>query len=164
MATTNPLRLVYEAIWSFLEAQPDFAAGVPVGDRIKYTGTDPYVDKETLTQSDYPQVRVVARGLAPHLERTSNASSVNVLWMIEISSGTQRFATLFDVEWWILQAMVDWRTHMSGLAMGASGYVTNCRPVQVKTDLGGPQRDKGNKGWSSVWAGETEIWLKTSEL
>ena len=165
MPTTNPIRLVYEAIWSMVESQTEFNTLVPAANRVKYSGTlIQATEKETLSQADYPQVRVIATAMRPHLERTSNGSSLDVLWSIEITTGERQFQDLFDVEWAIYQAMSFWRTYFTGLAMEASGYTVQCRPAAVRTTLGDPAVDRGNRGWSSVWAGITEIWFATASL
>lgn len=164
MPVTNPIRLLHAALWNILQNQAEFAAAVPVGNRINYTGTARAPDKDTLSSADYPQVRILARGLRPHLHRTSSGSSLTILWVIEISSGDQRFRTLFDVEWYIYRAMVDWEAHVTAVVWNGKELVKTCRPVAVKTALGDPQVDKGNVGWSAVWAGETELWITTGDL
>jgi len=165
MPTTNPIRLVYEAIWSMLEAQTEFNALVRTTNRVKYSGTlIQGTEKETLSPTDYPYVRVVATAMRPHLERTSNGSSLEILWKIEISTGQRQFQDLFDVEWAIYQAMSFWRTHFVGLAMEAGGYTVSCRPAAVRTTLGDPAVDRGSRGWSSIWAGISEIWFATASL
>lgn len=162
---SNPLQLVYQAIWSMLEAQSDFATLVPAANRVKYSGTLIQAsDKETLSPSDYPYVRVLATAMQPHLERTSNGSSLKVLWKIEISTGERQLTDLFAVEWAIYQAMAFWRTHVEGLDMEGDGYVVLCRPAAVRTQLGDPTIDRGARGWSSVWAGISLIWFATASL
>ena len=164
MPVTNPIRLLHAALWNILQNQADFVAAVPAGNRIKYTGTARAPEKDTLSSADYPQVRIVARGVRPHLHQTSSGSSLTILWAIEISSGDQRSRTLFDVEWSIYRAMVDWETHVTAVIWNGIELVKSCRLVAVKTDLGDPQVDRGNRGWSAVWAGETELWITTGDL
>lgn len=164
MPVTNPIRLVYLALWKILEGQPDFAAAVPECNRIKYTGDARAPEKDTLSSADYPQVRIVAKGLRPHLHRTSSGSSLAILWVIEVSSGDQRFRSLFDVEWTIYRAMEDWETHVKAVLWNGLELVKSCRPVAVKTELGDPKVDRGNRGWSALWAGETELWVTTGDL
>lgn len=166
MAVTNPLRLIHAAIWQMLEDEATFTPLVQAGNRVKYTKTDrfPESGRETLSNSQTPEVRVSARGLLPHLDRTSNGASLTVRWSIEVPSGDQRFETLFEVEWAILKAMSKWRTRLAALGTAATWYVVKSRPLPVKTDLGDPQLDRTATGWSSVWMAETEIWCKTSFL
>jgi len=165
MATTNPIRLVYSALWDILEAQTDFATAVPSGNRIKYTSTSiPPDAKDTLSTADYPEVRILARGLRAHHHRTSNSSSLEILWEIQVSSGDRRFQTLFDVEWYVFQAMTDWQAHVAAVAWNGHPLVNRCRTVEAQANLGDPRRDRGNLGWSSVWAGFTELWITTADL
>lgn len=164
MPVTNPIRLLYAALWEILEGQADFAAAVAEGNRIKYTEAARAPDKDTLSTADHPQVRILAKGFRPHLHRTSSGSSLAVLWSIEVSSGDQRFRTLFDVEWSIYRAMENWQTHVTAVLWNEKELVKSCRPVAVKTELGDPEVDRGNRGWSAVWAGETELWITTGDL
>lgn len=148
-----------------LEGHDDFATLVAAPKRIKYSGTlQEATEKDVLSQADYPQVRVIATAMRPHLQRTSNGSSLEILWQIEASSGERQFADLFAVEWAIYEAMASWRNYFTSLSMDASGYTVQCRAASVRTTLGDPGVDRGNYGWSSVWAGITEIWFATASL
>lgn len=165
MPTTNPIRVVYQAIWSMLEGHSDFATLVGAEKRVKYTGTlIQATEKDTLTQADFPYVRVVAVGLRPHIEETSNSSALTILWKVEVSSGSRQSATLFGVEWAIYEALANWRTYFVGLTMDGDGYTVDCRPAAVRTTLGDPEVDRGTRGWSSIWAGITELKFKTASL
>jgi hypothetical protein len=165
MPVTNPIRLLYSALWDILEAQSDFAAGVPAGNRIKYSETPrPPDPKDTLSTADYPNVRLVARGLQSHHHRTSNSSTLAVLWEIQVSSGDTRFQTLFDVEWWIFRAMAGWEAQVTDVKWEGKELVNSCRTLEAETELGDPKLDRGNRGWSTVWAGVTELWITTADL
>ena len=165
MATTNPIRLLYSALWDILEAQSDFASAVPALNRIKYSEDPiPPERKDTLSSADYPDVRIMARGFQSHHHRTSSSSSLAVLWEIQVSSGDQRFGTLFDVLWYIYRAMEDWEARVTGVVWNGEPLVNSCRTLQAQWKLGDPELDRGNKGWSTVWAGATELWITTGDL
>jgi hypothetical protein len=160
----NPIRLVYAAIWDMLEDKYEFTSLVEEGNRIKYTGSKLAPDKDTVSTASLPQVRVIATGLEPHIRRTTSGSSLNIIWEIQIASGDQRFATVFDVSWAIYRAMTGWADHIMTLEYGGETFVTLARPLKVKTELGSPEADRGIKGWSSVWAGEVQLWFNTTLL
>ena len=160
----NPIRLVYAAIWEMLEDKYEFTQLVPVGNRIKYTGTKRAPDKDTVDPASLPQVRVIAAGLKPHLFRVTSGSSLVIRWEIQVASGDQRFATEMDVAWAIYRAMTGWATHIMALKWKDETFARLHRPLEVETDLGNPEADRGIKGWSSVWAGEVEMWFSTTQL
>lgn len=161
----NPIRLVYAAIWDMLEAKTEFTNLVTAANRIKYTNTtgNRAPDKDVAT-SVGPQVRVLAVGLNPHLFRTSTQSSLIVRWEIQIASGDQRFAIDFDLSWAIYRAMTGWATHIQALTWKGEKFANLHRPMEVETELGDPQADRGIKGWSSVWVGEVRMWFSTTQL
>jgi hypothetical protein len=165
MPVTNPIRLLYSALWDILEAQSDFAAGVPTGNRIKYSETARPPDaKDALSTADYPDVRILATGFRSHHHRTSSSSTLDVLWEIQVSSGDTRFQTLFDVQWWIFRAMAGWEAQVTDVKWEGEELVKSCRTLQARTALGDPKLDRGNQGWSNVWAGVTKLWITTSDL
>lgn len=161
----NPLRLVYNALWTMLEAQSQFTDIVAVGNRIKYTGTDrtpkPWLDGG-LQPADFPKVRVVMKRLVTHLHRTSNGSNLTVIWGVEVNSGDQRFADQLDVDWAIYVAMEDWTTHLrDALTWEDENFVRRCRPLEVDVTLSDAQK---NLGWRDAWLGETDLWFATADI
>ncbi len=165
MPITNPIRLLYSALWDILEAQTEFTDAVPSGNRIKYSQSSiPPDAKDTLSTADYPDVRIVATGLQSHHHQTSSSSSLMVLWEIQVASGDRRFQTLFDVEWSIFRAMADWETYVTDVKWNGNELVNRCRTLQARSTLGDPKLDRGNQGWSSVWAGATVLWITTADL
>jgi len=159
----NPLRLVYKALWTLLEAQSQFTTEVKSGNRIKYTGTDRHPEKDgELQPAGYPEVRVVMKKCVPHLQRTSNGSSFGIIWGIEVRSGDQRFQDLLDVEWAIYLAMENWVTTLQdGLTWNSENFVRRCRPLQVDVAMTDEHK---NKGWRDVWLGETDLWFATADI
>jgi hypothetical protein len=163
----NPIRLVYKALWDLVEAQTQFTDAVPAGNRIKYTGSDPHPEKTArLPPADFPEVRLVARSMRPHLDRTSNGASLTVAWAFQVNSGSQLFAGLMDVDWAIFLAMSTWASYLMSdedtrPTWNGEVIVRRCRPVQVDIEMS----DTGKvKGWRDAWVGETDLWFATSDL
>lgn len=165
MSATNPLRQVYSAFWSMLEAHSGFTDLVLVGNRIKFSGTAARSpQKPEISDADLPEVRVVQTGLHPHLQRTSNGSSLVTRWAVQIASGDQRMPALMDVQWAIYRALMGWETHVQALQWESKEFVTVCRPLEVKVELTDRRANRGIRGWSDVWAGEVIMWFATADL
>lgn len=160
----NPLELIYDAFWVMLEDNSDFASEVPAGNRIKYTGTTEAPEKDEVSGADFPEVRVVCAGSKPHLQRTSNGSSWNTIWEIQIATGDQRFEAGFKVQWPVYCALSIWETRMKALTYGGNAFVTLCRPLSTEDSLTNQDLNRGIRGWSAIWRGELEMWFQTSAL
>ena len=160
----NPLRLVYAALWTMLEAHAPLTALVKYRNRIKYTGTALAPEKDTLSNADTPELVVVAAGFRPHLQQTSSSSSITIRWEIHVTSGDQRFETLLNVEWEVYRAMRDWEATLSTLTFAGKRFVTLSRPLTARTRLDDRKLNRGIKGWTTVWACETRLDFTTSDL
>ncbi len=161
----NPLRLVYAAIWTMLEAKTEFTGLVLTGNRIKYTNTvgNRAPDQDVAT-SVGPRVRVAHTGFIPHLFRVTGGSSLVIRWEIEIASGDQRFATELDVTWAIFRAMTGWATHIQTLTWKGETFARLYRPQKDDAEIMDVNVNRGIKGWSSLWTGEAELWFSTTQL
>ncbi len=167
MSAENPLRQIHNALWTLLGANSDFDSLVPDGrKRVNWIGSSraPEVD-EGLSPADYPRVRIVPVKIEPHLDETSNSSSLTVIWQVQVATGDQRLQTLLDIEWAIYRAMQTWRTHLrDSLTWNGKNFVTCCRPMATETKLDDKGQDRGTRGWSAAWTGETRLDFTTSDL
>lgn len=161
----NPFTLVYNALWDMVESWPPFAGMVRVGNRVKFTGKSREIIKQEVTTSDLPEVRLISVEAAPHLQRTSNSTSVVVTFQWQVSTGDQRLdAALFPLKWEMLRAMSKWELALSALTWNDKSFVKLYRP-QVAAD-GELQADliRGIKGWSTIWSCTVELWFTTTDL
>jgi hypothetical protein len=164
MANDNPLRQIHNALWAMLEASSDFCSFVAPENRIKFNGDALPADTPQISTGSTPEVRVLHVGLEPHLQRTSDRSSVVARWEIQIHSGDDRLLTDLDIEWAILRALVDWQTHLQALAWQGQPFVEVCRPVTAEAANTNRKGNRGIKAWRAVWAGEIRMWFRTSDL
>lgn len=167
MSAENPLRQIHNALWALLAANDDFDALVPAGlRRVNWIGSSraPEVD-EGLSPADYPRVRIVPVKIKPHLQRTSNGSSLDVIWQVQVATGDQRLQTLLDIEWAVYRALLTWETHLrDDLRWSGKEFVKLARPLETETNLDDKKQNRGTRGWSAVWTGETRLWFTTSDL
>lgn len=170
MSLSNSTWLVYNALWTILEASSSFTTAVHADNRIKYTDTsDREPDRHTSTYKDFPAVRIRPLGLGPHAHRTSNSSMKSLRWAIDVFSGEQRLAedvdAIADVDDAIYNAMVNWKTTMSTFTHAAHGFVVPwCGMLEAETGLTQDEYQTTQRGWKTVWIGETDVWFQTTSL
>jgi hypothetical protein len=121
-----------------------------------------------MTEGKTPEMEVVAAGMRPHLQQTSSGSGLTLRWEIRVTSGSELFATLMDIEWEIFRAMEGWSTYMSSLQWASKAFVKVCRPLLSRESLGSTReaitRSRGRRGWTCVWACETDLDFTTSDI
>lgn len=169
--TTDPFSAVYEELWSLLEDSEEFGRRVAEGNRIKYikdgdNTRDP--EKDQMSTADFPEVRLVPAGIFPHLQRTSNSSSIVARYAIEIRSGDKRLNEAhFPVIWAVYRAMAPWAARLRELTWNDGDVFINlARPVgDVIEDMErGGDVSRGIEGWFAIWTVEVSMWFQTSAL
>lgn len=167
----NPLRQVYSALWTMLEASSAFTSYVKTGNRIKFTGTSLAYNKDAVGGADLPDVCIGLAGQDIHLQNTSSSSKIVQIWEIRVSTGDVRIAAVLDVNWIILCAMLGWETNLrDALTWESSGpkgdgkFVIVCRTLKIKDLLDEETLNRGNRGWAAVWRGEVELNFRTTDM
>lgn len=158
----DPITKLHEALWTLLEAHTPFTALVAESNRIKYTSsTGPY--KQNLVVADMPEVRIVPVSTTPHLQRTSNGSSLVKRFEVQVKVGSIYVANLYELEWEIYRALATWATTLQALKWNDKVFVKLCRPTSISEDRDTSPKG-GSIGWSCVWACEAEMWFDTADL
>lgn len=162
MAESDPITKVFDGLWAMLEGDSRFTALVPSNNRIKYNTREG--DKLEVSTADFPDTRIRYLGGTPHTERTSNSSTLFLVWSVEVATGDQRYATIFPIEWAVYCALLGWGTHLRTLTYGGvAGFVKNAYYTGTTTAaIDNNQLNRGTKGWSSVWQGEVQMWFATA--
>lgn len=148
-----------------MEDWPLFASTVKVGNRVKFTGDLGIKIKKEIATADLPEVRLISSSAAPHLQRTSNGTSVIATYEWQISTGDQRLdAVLFPLKWAMLRAMSDWQATLRALTWNSKTFVRLLRSGlaadgELESDL-----TRGVKGWSIIWSCTVELWFTTVDL
>lgn len=162
---TDPFTLIYNALWGMLESWPSFARMVRVGNRIKFTGKLREIVKHEVATRDLPEIRLITIDALPHLQRTSNSTSVLMTLQWQVSTGDQRLdAILFPLKWEMMRAMSRWETALNALVWNDKPFAKLYRS-QLAAD-GQLQADlvRGIKGWSIIWSCTVELWFTTTDL
>lgn len=169
MATTNPLTAAVEALWTLLEASPAFCAAVPVGSRIKRTGSipNPILHPRPLDR-DFPKVDILTYGHKTHQYSDSSGSEFWKIFSIEIKTRHTWIANdvdesdgLLDLEWIILRALTPWIATMEAITFGSQHPIADCRLLDATEQIDPSQ---AHKGWKVVWQGIIHFYFDTTSL
>ena len=162
----DPFTIVYNGIWSLLEASDEFTSMVKPGNRIKFTGDDRRDPlKREVSQADLPEVRLICTASTPHLMRTSNASTFKKTYEIQISSGSRMYdASCFPLEWIIFKALADWQATLLALTWCGKKFVISAVPGSIRNGIAESDLNRGITGWASIWAVDVEMVFATADL
>lgn len=148
----NPFIGVYTELWNMLEGNSAFTAVVTkAGNKIKYTGGAEFPDKETMSDADFPEVRIVLAGLQLHAECDTSSSSCWTKWAIQVKSGRFPMSTILAVDWAVFRALHHWRTYLRTNVLWAGEEIVKfLKPREASQQLDG---EGGITGWTTVWIG-----------
>lgn len=150
--SNDPLSRIEEELWFALESHAGLAALVQVGNRPKLTGPQDQPFKDSLTNSDVPELSMLpAGGEADTVGQGVSSSSVGVIlrWSIGIVTDeirTNRLNSVHPVLWACLQAL--WRVKYG--ANNPLDYVNLIRATAFFDQVTDPVKDRGAQGWKGV--------------
>jgi len=168
----SPFRLTYNGLWDLLEADPDFNTHfktkihynpeVTAGASAGYASAP---ERFEISEADCPSVRIDLVKMMPHAFRTSNGSSIKLLWAIKVATARRIWSEVLDSDWIIWRAMHDWQTIFKpSVVWNGQQIVKSCYTVEVTQTLRDRDENRGIVGWSTAWMGVTELWFDSSEL
>lgn len=162
----NPFTMVYDALWTMLEAHPQFEQDVKPGNRIKYNSDkdrDPL--KQAVAAGDLPEVVLIGTTVAANLMSSSSGSSCTRQYTWLVSTGDFRYNKyLAQVEWEIFVAMLNWRTVLTALKYADKNFVKQANIVSATMGASDRERNRGIIGWSAAWTVEVQMMFTTSDL
>lgn len=164
MSTTNPIRLIHDAIWSMLEANADLTTLVKSANRIKYDAATPPVARDVLTEGHVPELLLKPMGIRAHQEQTSSTSHMEIDWQLEVTTGDQRLATVLDIDWEIYRAMLHWETYLGAVVFESKRVATVNMLVGQKMTVDDSAGNRGIKGWRSIWGIRTILDFNTADI
>ncbi len=163
MSNNNPLLQIYETFWDMLEDSTHFTDLVLPGNRVKYHETPN--EKDTLSApADFPQVAVVPVQTDNAAFSDSSGSGISITWSIRVLSGERKLESILDVQWAVIRALANWQQRMMNLTWEADEFVKSCRALKTNHDIDNKLQNRGTRGWSDIWTGETQCWFRTFDL
>ena len=94
----NPIKKLYDALWEMLDDSTELKELVKPGNQLKWMENHTW--KDQILDADLPEIQIVPVTVTPHLQRTSNMSSMLEQFAIRVATGDQRIdKNLFDIRW-----------------------------------------------------------------
>ena len=170
MATGNPFWDVHDVLWDLLEAKTTFTS--KVGKKLNFTESFRTPLPDVASASDFPMVMVWPAGFVAQDRDSSNCTRITLQWEVLVHSGEMPLDPIFDIQWGIFAALIDWDTDMYAITWGSENPVKNCDIMSVREslydDATGPGArglpDYNIRGWRSVWVGRTDLWFNHTNL
>ncbi|MGO8744624.1 MAG: hypothetical protein ACLQNE_01420 [Thermoguttaceae bacterium] len=160
MPDQDPLTQVYTALWGLLEADPAWCGLVKPANRIKFLGPNVSPRKDEAVSADFPEVRIEAAAMTPHLNADSSNSRVTARFEIRVASGQQGYdAALFPVLWQTLRALHGYQAALMALVWRGQPFVKRVQSQEASIGAKDPSLQRGNRWWSAVWVCEVEMWF-----
>lgn len=165
MPDIDPITLCYDKLVTMLSEHVGFMTLVKKKNLITFSGKNRDPIKSEVSTGDLPEVRVLPRGGVPHIQRTSNSSSMIERFEVQISSGDQRVgAVLFPVKWEVYRALSGWAAALQALLWKSKTFVKLARPIDVSDGVAEDDLRRGIEGWASIWSVEIHMWFATTDL
>lgn len=161
----DPFSILYDALWTLLEANSGLTALVKVGNRVKYASWFHNPLKDIFSDADLPQVAIVPVGTLFNLNNTSSSTFVTARFDARLIVGDQRLdqvGGLFAVKWEMLKAMRLWTVHIKNLQWNSKNYIVDLHTEDAPDE---PFiEEKGIKGWVSFLRFKVRMVFTTSDL
>lgn len=165
----SPLELVYNGIWSMVEQSAALTELVRPGNFIKWN--DPsfaWPDKDEISDADLPELGLAVTQMLGKLRATSSGSSVVARYEWLLATGDPSVVrVMLPVMWAVFAALVDWPVTALELEWpvgSGQSFVKRVDLLEANCGLAEPARNRGIRGWSSIWACEVEMWFATRDV
>lgn len=158
---TDPLSIVYNALWDLLEAHTGFTDLVKVGNRAKYDGWMHSPKKDFVSVADTPEVAIVPAG-SPVPTTPSGSVLLRKTFAAGLVVGDQRIGEIggfLPVQWELIRAFHGWETPLKALTWSGNTFVNALRLEETSDTLLDTQQtvDRGIAGWVAVL--RFQVWM-----
>lgn len=164
----NPFEMVYDALWELVDQSVPMSDLVKLGNRISFNRPD---DRDPLkvqiSSNDKPELMLTTEGTSGvNLQSTSSSTMITRKYAWVLATGDNRLSVgkLYPVEWALLCALCDWVTVLERLTWRDKNFVTRCSVTDVSEGMSDSQRNRGIKGWSTIWKCEVRMDFSTADL
>lgn len=162
----DPLSQVYDLLWDLVEASPLVKSYVRVGNRIKFN--DPsWISKEKseVSSADLPEMILVVTQLTGRLRATSSSSSVlmKLEWLLS-TGDINATRGILPLLWAIFAALANWPATSESMTWAGKTFVKRIDLVDATVGLTDSEKNRGVRGFSSIWACEVEMFWGTTDV
>lgn len=166
----DPFSQVYDALWRLAEESPRLNALVRPRNRIKWNDrswTPP--DKLEVSDADMPELALLVTQLSGKIRWTSSGSQALLQFDWVLSTGDPSvIRSVLPVMWAVYAAMTPWVTNVvtgpNPLQYKGETFVKRVDLKEANLGFTDPERNRGIRGWSSVWSCEVEMAWKTDNV
>lgn len=163
---SNPLELVYGALWDLAESRPQLCELVKLGNRIRFDSErDRNPTKQEVSTLDLPELVLIGNGGFSNIHATSSSSELRRRYTWLLSTGDMRLQEyLYPVEWELFCAMCNWNSVLNKLTWQGLNFVKSVDFIDLTEGQSDPDRNRGIKGWSAVWTCEVTMYFSLKKL
>ncbi len=161
----TPPYLAYKSCWDMVNSSKAVSKLVRPGNKIMYHGQSAITPrKDEVTQSDLPELILIANTLKGGIRTTSDTSEMTLGLQWIISTGDPSVHRgLLTVMFTVYAALVPW----PGIAIGIpwrNGFpIKRVDLLESNLGLTDPERNRGIEGWSAVWSAEIFLVFNTQD-
>lgn len=164
-AGQTPYTLVLREFKDVLLDYADFARLVDEHNIITYTGADRSPDKDQITESDLPEVRILLAGSLPGQHASSCMSGDTVTYEIQVSTGDQRLDALhLPLKWEVFRALRQCEPRLRLLEWNGKPFVLSAMAISVSEGVANADLNRSIIGWSAIWACQVRMYFTTLDL
>lgn len=166
----NPLSLVYDGLWTCLEASPAFLALFPHGTvhQVRYTTRkiyDPDPDLESFLPADLPVCRITFRHDNPSLHANSDQTVLSPAYDLEICTGQQMQQSVMDTMFSVILGCSKWQTYLQAAVTGGGTFkITSIQLEDIEATDGNAARNRGTNQWIGMCRVRVSLTYATSTL
>jgi hypothetical protein len=166
----DPFSQAYEALRRLAIESARLRSLVRVGNQIFFNSQSwSPPDKPEVSDADLPELALMVTTLEGRIRQTSSGSMAKLGFDWILSTGDPNVQrAILPVMFAVYAAMTPWVTSITPEAnpfmWKDASFIKRVDLVQANVGLADPDRNRGIRGWSSVWACEIEMYFQTSSV
>lgn len=162
----DPFSQAYNALWLMAEQSKRLCSMVRPGNRIKFNQQSHLpVDKEEIGEADLPELILIASQLNGKIRGTSSGSSALMQFQWVLSTGETALVTrCLPIVWAVYAAMVPWPQTALQILWREKPFIKRVDLLDATFGLTDAERNRGLRGWSSVWSCEVEMYFQSTDV
>jgi len=157
--------MIYNKLWDMAESSVLFKSLVRMNNRIKFN--DPTwtpMDKNEVSDGDLPEVTLVVSQGSGNIHCTSSTSDFRITFEWWIATGDVNVVrNILPVMWAIYCAMCGWQKAINDMTWQGKSFTKLANVGQASIGLTDLEKNRGIRGFSSIWSCEVYAQFATSD-